>query len=172
MAIDVLNLISLIKSKAGPAELFSTAAPEAIGLWGHSMGGNIILRVLTVSSDVKASVLFASLSGDEIKNAEVLSSASSDPNFQTERSAPPEVVERISPMYYYSDISSPIQLHHGTADEVVPFAWAEETCNLATAAGVQIECLYYPEEGHTFRSRVSDQFSAAMFNFYKTYLSP
>ncbi|HSB00187.1 MAG TPA: alpha/beta fold hydrolase, partial [Anaerolineales bacterium] len=71
MAVDVLNLLALVKTKAGPAEVFATAAPEKIGLWAHSMGGNIALRVLTVSPDVKAAVLFASMSGDEQKNSEL-----------------------------------------------------------------------------------------------------
>ncbi len=172
MAVDVLNLIALVKAESGPPELFATAASDRIGLWGHSMGGSIVLRVLTVSSDVKAATIFASLSGDELKNAQVLSSASSDPTFQMELQTSPTVLEDISPMYYYSNITSPIQLHHGAVDQVVPVVWAEETCNALTTAGVQIECIYYPEEGHTFRSRVADQIHSALFRFYETHLSP
>lgn len=172
VAIDVLNLMALVKSNSGPSELFAAAAPERIGLWGHSMGGNIVLRVLTISSDVKAAVLYASMSGDELKNAQLLFNVSSDPTFQTELATSPAMLERISPLYYFRDITSPIQLHHGTADQTVPVAWAQETCDTATAAGVQIECIYYPEEDHTFRRRVADQFYGAMLYFYKTYLSP
>jgi len=172
MTIDVLNLIALVKSEAGAAELFTTAIPENIGLLGHSLGGNIAMRVLIVSSDVKDTVLYATMSGDEMKNAQLLFDTSSDPTFQTELATSPAVIERISPMYYYSDITSPIQLHHGTADTTVPVAWAEETCNAVTAAGVQIECLYYLEEDHTFRRRVADEFYGAMFRFYEMYLSP
>lgn len=172
MSIDVLNLIALIKSESGPSELFAKAMPENIGLWGHSMGGGIVLRVLTVSSDVKAAVLYSSLSGDEIKNAQLLFNASADPAFQQELTVAPAIVEQISPMYYYKDISAPIQLHHGTADQAVPVTVAEETCKLATDAGIDIECIYYPEEDHTFRRRVADQFYGAMLYFFKTYLSP
>jgi len=172
MSIDGLNLIALIKSASGPSELFAKAATENIGLWGHSMGGDIVLRALTVSSDVKAAVLYSSLSGDEIKNAQLLFNASADPIFQQELGVAPAIVERISPMYYYKDISAPIQLFHGTADQAVPVTVAEETCKLATDAGVNIECIYYPEEGHTFRRRVTDQFNGAMTYFLKTYLSP
>jgi uncharacterized protein len=167
-----LNLIALIKSESGPSELFAKAVPENIGLWGHSMGGGIVLRVLTVSSDVKAAVLYSSLSGDEIKNAQLLFHASADPAFQQELTVAPAIMERISPMYYYKDISAPIQLHHGTADQAVPVTMAEETCRLATDAGVDIECIYYPEEDHTFRRRVADQFYGAMIYFFKTHLSP
>lgn len=170
MAVDVLNLIALVKSEAGPAELFASAAPDKIGLWGHSLGGEIVLRVLTISPDIKAAVLYAPLSGDEIKNAQLLSNNSSDPTLQTELGVAHPIVRRISPMYYYSSITSPIQLHHGTADRIVPVALAEETCRALTAAGVRIECIYYPDEDHTFRARVQGQFWDAMLGFYGRYL--
>jgi dipeptidyl aminopeptidase/acylaminoacyl peptidase len=167
-----LNLMALIKSEAGPPELFAAAAPENIGLWGHSMGGSIVLRALTVSSDVKAAILIASMSGDETRNSQLLLDIFPDPNFQTELGLSPAIVEHISPLNYYRNITAPIQLHHGGADQIVPVAWAEETCAVITNAGVQIECIYYPEEDHTFRSRVADQFYGAMINFYEMYLSP
>jgi dipeptidyl aminopeptidase/acylaminoacyl peptidase len=172
MAVDVLNLIALIKAKSGPPELFANALAENIGLWGHSLGGNIALRLLTVTSEVKATVLYASMSGDEIKNAELLSSISSDPLLQTELSVNAATIERISPVYYYEDITSPIQLHHGTADQTVPVAWAQETCDALTIARVQVECIYYPDEDHTFRSRVIDQFEASVLQFYASNLAP
>ncbi len=172
MAIDVLNLIALIKSEDGPRELFATAVPGNIGLWSHSMGGDIALRVLTVSSDVKAAVLFASMSGDERKNAELFAQGSSNPIYQTELAASLTVFKGISPLYYYRDITAPIQLQHGEMDQVVPVAWARETCSALTAAGVKAECIYYPTEDHTFRSRVADQVFGAMSSFYETYLSP
>lgn len=171
MAVDILNLIALIRSGAGPVELLKSSAPNQIGLWGHSVGGEIILRVLTVSSDVKAAVLYSSISGDEIKNAQLLSSISSDPIFQTELNTSPTLLQRISPAYYYKNITTPIQLYHGTADTVVPLAWAQETCNALKDARVQTNCIFYQGEDHTFRSRVSDEFYDTMLNFFKTYLA-
>lgn len=170
MAVDVLNLIALVKATSGSSELFATAAPDSIGLWGHSMGGSIALRVLTVSVDVNAAIIFASLSGDELKNAGLLSNVSSDPALQTELNTSPAISERISPMYYYKYITAPVQLHHGAVDQTVPITWAEETCNALTAAGVQTECIYYPTEDHTFRTRVADQVNHAMFSFYEAHL--
>jgi dipeptidyl aminopeptidase/acylaminoacyl peptidase len=172
MTIDVLNLIALVKSGSGPTEVLATAATDRIGLWGHSMGGNIVLRVLTVSSDIEAAVLYAPLSGEELKNAELLANATSDPSFQMEQAILPGISKRISPLYYYSDITSPIQLHHGTADAVIPVDWSKDTCNAATAAGIQIECIYYPEGRHTFNDRIIEQFYSAMLRFYQAYLPP
>ncbi len=172
MAIDVLNLIGLVKSGSGPSELFATAASDHIGLWAHSMGGDVVLRVLAVSPDIKATVLYSSISGDEMKNAELLSKIAPDPSLQTELITAPALLKRISPMYYYNNITSAIQLYHGTADTTVPIEWAQETCNTAKTAGVTINCIYYPDEDHTFRNRVANEFYDSMFDFYKIYLSP
>jgi dipeptidyl aminopeptidase/acylaminoacyl peptidase len=84
----------------------------------------------------------------------------------------PALLKRISPMYYYNNITSAIQLYHGTADTTVPIEWAQETCNTAKTAGVTINCIYYPDEDHTFRNRVANEFYDSMFDFYKIYLSP
>src|SRR5215212_3963385 len=62
MAIDVLNLIALVQSQSGGTDPLRTASPDRLGLWGHSMGGGITTRVLTVSADVKAALLYAPMS--------------------------------------------------------------------------------------------------------------
>src|SRR5262249_741140 len=155
---------------SGPSELFSTANQNQIGLWGYSMGGDIVLRALEVSPDVKAAVLYSSLSGDEKKNADLLWQTSSNAYFQIEMTAPAYALQQISPENYYRYITAPIQLFHGTTDTVIPFAWAQETCSALTNAGVNINCMYFPGEDHSFRSRVSDQFYGTMLAFYKKYL--
>ncbi len=55
MAIDVLNLIALVQAQSGGTDLLKTADPAHIGLWGHSMGGGITTRVLTVIMKPSAS---------------------------------------------------------------------------------------------------------------------
>ena len=173
MAVDVLNLIASVKSESMPNEISTTASIDQIGLWGHSLGGNVVLRVLTVSSDVKAAVLYASLSGDEFKNSAALTNIiPGDPQLQAELVTAPALLQRISPSSYYDNITSPIQLYHGTSDSAVPFSWAQETCRLLKDAAVTSNCIYYTDEDHTFRSRVSEEFYGTLINFYKTYLSP
>jgi dienelactone hydrolase len=68
MAIDVLNLIAILKDQAGTAGPLRDANPQAIALWGHSMGGGVSIRVMTISPDVKAVVLYGSMSGDDLRN--------------------------------------------------------------------------------------------------------
>ena len=172
MTVDVLNLIALVKAAAGPPGLFDNASHKQIGLFGYSMGGDIVLRALTVSSEIKAAVLYSSLSGDEAKNSQLLWQLSGDLEFKNETVTPPEVLKQISPNNYYQYINAPVQLFHGTADPTVPVAFAQDTCSALTNAGVNVNCMYFTGEGHSFRSRVSEQFNNALLAFYKKYLTP
>jgi len=172
MAIDTLNLIALIKMQSGQPGALEKAAPDDIGLLGQSLGGNVALRILTVSPDIKAAVLYSSLSGNELKNSQQLYKISLEPHFQNELNILPSLLLNISPVYYYGDVNTPIQLHHGTTDETVPVSWAEETCLLLSAAGKNINCIYHEGEGHVFSNDIKAEFLDSMINFYKTYLSP
>jgi len=172
MATDILNLIALIKTQGGQPGALEKAAPDDIGLLGQSLGGNVALRVLTVSPDVKAAVLYSSLSGNELKNSQQLYKISLEPHFQNELNILPSLLLNISPVYYYGNISTPIQLHHGTEDETVPLSWAQETCSLLSAVGKNITCIYHEGEGHIFSNDIKAEFLESMINFYKTYLSP
>ena len=171
MAVDMLNLMALIKTQGGQMGALEKAMPDQIGILGQSLGGDVALRVLTVSSDVKAAVLYSSLSGNELKNSQQLYKITVDPQFQNELNVLPSLLPRISPVYYYGNITAPIQLHHGTIDETVPMSWAKETCSLLSAAGKNIDCIYYEGEDHVFDGEIKAQFIENIIAFYNTYLS-
>jgi dienelactone hydrolase len=172
MAVDILNLIALIKSHGGGTSALEKAMPESVGILGQSLGGNVALRVLTVSSGVKAAVLYSSLSGNELKNSQQLFKITVDPQVQNELNVLPGQLQSISPMYYYANITAPIQLHQGTMDETAPMGWAEETCSLLSTAGKNIECIYYEGEDHVFEGNIKSQFLENAISFYKTHLLP
>lgn len=49
--VEVLNAITSLKAN-------ENADPNRIGIWGHSMGGQIALRAMVVSQDIKAGVIW------------------------------------------------------------------------------------------------------------------
>jgi dipeptidyl aminopeptidase/acylaminoacyl peptidase len=117
MAIDVLNLIAIVKETGGQPGSLELADPSAIGLWGHSMGGGISTRVITVSPDVRAAVLYGAMSGDEKKNFErIFTYFSPGTRGQEELKAPAEVFQRISPIHYLERITAAVSIHHGKED--------------------------------------------------------
>lgn len=170
MTIDVMNLIALLKQKNDlPVELGS-ANVEHLGLWGHSMGGEIALRIITISPAITATVLYAPLGGNSERNSRQLYDVVRDAEFQQDAQIPLELSDRISPMYYYYRVTSAVQLNHGTADTTAPMSWADETCSFLKAAGVTVECIYYKDAGHIFGKDTLGEFRQNMLKFYRKYL--
>jgi dipeptidyl aminopeptidase/acylaminoacyl peptidase len=172
MTVDVMNLIALVKTQTDlPAEL-AGVNPDRIGLWGGSMGGEIALRVLTISPDIKAAVLSSPLSGNEERNSRQLYEVFHDEEFQKDAQVPLELLDRISPMYYYHQIKAAVQLNHGTKDTTAPISWAVETCEFLESAGVSVQCIYYEKAGHAFRGDNAEKLRQNALEFYQTHLSP
>jgi len=132
--VDVLNAVSSVKK-------LPDVNPESIGMWGHSMGGNITLKNLVISDDIKAAVIWAGVIGsyDDVLNnwsrarswrqsAEHRHQGSSRQNFIEEFGTydeNPEFWDSIDPYTFIDDINAPVQIHHGTGDTHVPLSFSE-----------------------------------------------
>jgi dipeptidyl aminopeptidase/acylaminoacyl peptidase len=166
MAIDVLNLIALIRSQSGVTDQLKNANSEAIGVWGHSMGGGIATRVITVSEDVKAAVLYAAMSGDEGKNYAAIRQWSGQTRGIDELNVPVEALPSISPMYFFDNITAAVSIHHGKADALVPIDWSITTCGQLQSLGKDVECQYYENMPHTFYGDGDRQFIQNTIQFF------
>jgi dipeptidyl aminopeptidase/acylaminoacyl peptidase len=167
MAIDVLNLIATVKQQAGKPGPLELADPNAIGLWGHSMGGGISTRVITVSPDVRAAVLYGAMSADDQKNFErIFSYFSNGERGQEELNAPAEAFERISPIYYLDRIHAAVSIHHGKQDPDVPLAWSLDLCQKLQGLDKTVECFTYQDQAHTFHGDGDELFMQRMIDFF------
>jgi uncharacterized protein len=166
MAIDVLNLVALVQSQSGGTDPLQTAMPDRIGLWGHSMGGGITTRVLTVTDDVRAAVLYAAMSGDEQKNYEAIHQWSGQTRGLEEFNVPADALSRISPMYFFQNITAAVSIHHGTADATVPLDWSIQTCDQLTSLGKNVQCVYYQDMPHTFYGSGNEEFIQNTVQFF------
>lgn len=150
-AIDVLNLIALIKKQGGNPGPLVQVDPNRIALVGHSTGGGIALRVITVNHDIDAAILYAPMSGDEAKNAyRTYWTFSGTTRWENEITVPEEELERISPVNYFDRISAGVQIHHGELDSYIPVGWSRETCDELESSGVSVECYFYERQAHNF----------------------
>ena len=171
MAIDVLNLIALVKQGAGKTGPLERADPEAIGVWGHSMGGGITTRVITVNPDVRAAVLYGAMSGDERLNYERIFNYFSDGTRGLEElSAPEQALLRISPVYAMERIQAAVSIHHGEHDTEVPLSWSQDTCQRLEDLGKDVECFIYNGQPHTFQGEGDDLFIQRMIAFFTEWL--
>ncbi len=171
MAVDVLNLISLVREWGGQEGLLASAEPGTVGLWGHSMGGGISTRVITVDPQIRAAVLYGAMSGDERKNFERIFQYFSDGTRGLDELAVPiEALGRISPVNFLERIQAAVSLHHGENDGEVPLEWAEDTCARLQALQKEVECFTYPGQPHTFRGEGNDLFIQRTIEFFNTHL--
>jgi uncharacterized protein len=170
MAEDVLNLIALVKARGGQGGPLELADPDRIGLWGHSMGGGIVTRVITVSPDVRAAVLYAPMSGDERKNYEAILGWSNGERGRAELAVPVEVLTGISPEYFFDGITTPVSIHQGTLDQTVAVQWTRHTCDLLQSLGKTVECHFYEGAPHTFTGEADEDFKQDVLEFFERYL--
>ncbi len=170
MATDVLNLIAIVKDMGGKSGPLEYADPQRIGMWGHSMGGGVTTRVLTVSPDIKAAVLYSPVSGDEQKNYAAMAAWSNDQRGNEERAVPVEELSLISPMYFYKEVQAAISINQGTVDQTVPMQWSKATCDQFQEMGKTVECHYYEGQGHTFTGQGDRSFIHNMIKFFDTCL--
>lgn len=146
--IDVMNLIALVDKLAGQEGIFKNADMQQLGIWGHSLGGGIALRVATLENRIKAIVLYGAVS--QRYNNDPLG----------------------LPVYDLRDITAPFSVHHGSDDETVSPAWSETLCNILAELGKEHECYFYQGQPHTFyRLGSSDAlFIQRTVDFFNNYL--
>jgi len=148
---DVINAVYAVRESELP--YFDK---DNIGMLGHSMGGGITTNIITALPDlIKAAVLFAPVSADYQDNFNKWTRSRAD---QAERitaaygtpTSSPEFWYNVSPINFINQITVPIMLHHGTADESCPIEWSNRYAAALEAAGKNITYHTYPGEPHEF----------------------
>ena len=185
---DVINLLNAISS-------IPEADPNRIGMWGHSMGGGVTMKVLTIDSRVKAAVLYSPVSaddtdiinrwgvgcfGDIAEGEKLIGCNSSDVipidlprNLQDAyrfAATDANTLKRIAPFYSLERIIAPIQIHYGTEDGKVisgtPPEWSRKLNQGLLEAGKQVELFQYEGERHSFIGQAWFDFMGRTLRFF------
>jgi len=169
--VDVLNAVASVKQ-------YPDADPDRIGMWGHSMGGGITLRAMVVTKDIKAGVIWAGMVSDYAGLLEWRQrrfagrpTPTPGPDGADRRWEHEEMLETfgsleenpafwasIDPTSYLSDLSGPLQIHHGTADESVPLEFSTDLYARMLELGQTVELYTYEGDNHN----ISNNFGTAM----------
>jgi dipeptidyl aminopeptidase/acylaminoacyl peptidase len=173
---DVLNLAGLVRKLGGQPGPLEQANPDAIGLWGHSMGGGVILKAITARPDLAdGAVLYGAMSGDEQRNHDQIYNVFSGRTRGLYDPADPPSAEdlaRLSAIEHLQRIEAPISIHHGTLDDQVPPWWSDDLCARLEELGKEVECFIYAGQPHTFVGRGDALFQQRVVNFLRQHLSP
>jgi uncharacterized protein len=172
---DVLNALASVKT-------YKDADPNRIGMWGHSMGGQLTLRAMVISKDIRAGVIW---SGVVAPYPDVFERANHPRPTRVPRPTEvppgslgpygrpwrqeltakygtpeqnPEFWASISPNSYLADLSGPLQLHASVTDEEVPVEASQTLYKEMQAAGMPVELYTYAGDNHN----ISGHFTTAM----------
>jgi dipeptidyl aminopeptidase/acylaminoacyl peptidase len=194
LAIDVVNLINAIPS-------IPEADPERIGMWGHSMGGGVTLKVLTIDSHIKAAVLYSPVSADfadiierwgpgclgDIATGELQYGCNSSDVLPLDlpgdliasyfnSTTDPDMLEAVSPFYHLDLVTAPVQINYGTNDGLTlagtPPEWSRKMYQGFIDAGGEARLFAYEGEGHSFIGDPWFVFMARSAQFFDKYVRP
>ncbi|MFN8433728.1 MAG: alpha/beta hydrolase [Anaerolineales bacterium] len=169
---DVMNLLASLHS-------IPQADTSRIGMWGHSMGGGITTKILTLESPVRAAVLYAPNSADDadliarwgygclgdIAAGELLDTCNSADVIPDslpaeviaaykETAQSPERMREVAPYYHLDLVQVPLQIHIGSADGdyigSTPPEWSYKLNQGLLDAGKEVELFVYPNQRHSF----------------------
>ena len=188
LVIDVINLLNAVPS-------LPKADPERIGIWGHSMGGGVTMKVLTIDPRVKAAVLYSPVSADDAdiierwgmgcfgniaEGEKIIGCNSSDVipenlplNLQDAyrfAASDADTLKRIAPYYHLDYVTVPIQIHYGTEDGKfiggTPPQWSVKLTQALRDTGKEVELLQYEGEGHSFVGQPWFDFMTRTLRFF------
>jgi dipeptidyl aminopeptidase/acylaminoacyl peptidase len=182
-----IDSISALKS----LQMLDIIDPQGIGMWGHSMAGNLVLRAMLVEADIKAGVIWAGAvySYDDFEKYRISDNSYRPPE-------PPETEEgsdrrrrsrEIFDAYgrpdtrveYWKAVSlteniellnKPLQLHHAQDDSVVNIGYSFDLAAVLQANGKAYELYTYEGGGHNLISPYFDQAMLRTVEFFRSNL--
>jgi uncharacterized protein len=174
--VDVLNGLAAIKR-------YKDADPNRIGMWGHSMGGQITLRSIVIVKTIKAAVIWSGVVAsypDLLANWNVRAGAAAvsgesrswRQRLVTVNGTPqsnPQFWNSISPNSYLAEGVPPVQIHHDVDDHEVPASFSDGLARQLKEAGQTYEYYTYPGDDHD----ISMSFNIAMshsISFFDRYV--
>ncbi len=192
LAIDVINLLNAVPS-------VRQADPQRVGIWGHSMGGAVTMKVLTIDSRLRAGVLYSTVSADDAdvlqrwglgcigdiaagehqldcNSSDVVPLSLSPDLIQAyyKASMDSAVLQQTSPIYHLDLITAPVEINYGTKDGQTsagtPPEWSQKLFNAFQQAGKDAHLYAYEGEFHSFNGDAWIAFMERSARFFDQYV--
>jgi len=174
---------------SGPASLTAAIVnvnPLKIGLWGHSMAGNIVMRAWAVKPTIPAVVIW---SGAGYSYTDLEKYKIHDPSYQPIHSASTSAglqnsIQKLygkpdlnnffwhdlAPVSFLPDLKGAIQIDQAKDDTVVNVGYNQDLIKLFDATTVPHTFIEYPTGGHNITEPSFTQAMENTVNFYNKYL--
>jgi uncharacterized protein len=181
-----IDVISALKS----LQKSEIVDPKRIGVWGHSMSGNLVLRSMLVNENIKAGVIWAGAVysyedfgkyriSDSSYMARPTQQIASNPNRDTN----PEIQklrDDVKNVNFSSDywkavsltqninfLNNPIQIHHSVDDNVVNVGYSRDLEKVLKENNKNYEYFEYSSGGHNISGFNFNQAMESTVAFFK-----
>ncbi|MBP7859562.1 alpha/beta hydrolase [Patescibacteria group bacterium] len=186
--VDVLSAIKALKTD-------NRVNSQKIGLWGHSMAGNLVLRSMLVTSEIKASVIWAGavysykdfakygIADNSYVRRENINDNVVDSNDEKTRSEIVAFRENREAVNFDTDfwksisltenlkyLESPIQIHHSVNDATVNVGYSKDLKMELDKSKKISEYFEYKNGGHNIDGVYFTQAMQKTVEFFKRYL--
>lgn len=174
--IDTLNAYSALRQT-------DFVNPEAVGLWGHSMAGNVVLRSMAARPDIPAGVIWAGavytyedMQAYGISDNSYVPPPSGSPTRQMRRrifeqvgefSPDNEFWKQVVPTNFLNDLQGSIQIHHAVNDDVVSIEYSRNLVKVASDTDASIELVEHPSGGHNISGSDFNTAMSDTINFFQ-----
>lgn len=186
-SIDAINALRTLQK-------YELVNPNKIGIWGHSMAGNLLLRAMLVEGDFKAGVIWggAVYSYEDFAkyrisdNSYVRRPTPQDPPIDPTRETSSEVAkirEDAEDIDFNSEfwtgisltknlkyLNAPLQLHHAVNDATVNVGYSRDLAEELKKQDKTYEFFEYPGGGHNIESPYFEQAMDRTVEFFKLHL--
>lgn len=148
-----------------------------VGLWGHSMAGNVLLRAIAVKKDIPVAVIWggAGYSYMDLREYRLNDNSYRPPSTQSQRQRRRDELfgaygefdnnsqfwRSVAPTNYLNEITTAIQLNHAVDDDVVSVEYSRNLGKLLDQADIRYEIHEYGSGGHNISGA---SFTRAMQN--------
>ena len=177
--IDTLNAYSALQNS-------SFVNPDSIGLWGHSMAGNVVMRSFAVKPDIPAVVIWA---GAVYSYTDMQEFGINDSSYQplgtsTERARRRQRIrdmygepdpnhffwQQMAPTNFINDLKGAIQIHHAVNDPVVNIGYSRNLISILGKTDVEHDFQEYSSGGHNLSGQVFIEAMQKTVEFFKNNL--
>lgn len=178
--IDTLNAYSALETS-------DFVNPEKIGLWGHSMAGNVSFRSMAVKKDIPAIVVWA---GAGYTYSDFLEYGIGDNSYRPPTNNSERARKRrrlmeyygqfnpnswfwklVTPINYLDGVTTKLQLHHAVDDEVVSIEYSRNLDKILDSKSIEHELFEYTSGGHNISGNSFNQAMQKTVDFFEANLN-
>lgn len=180
---DALNAYAALQSTNGSEVKVN---PKKIGMWGHSMAGNIALRSWAVKKDIPAVAIWAGAgySYVDLLTYKINDESYNSPQNDTRRLKLGEQIRKlygspsmessfwkqVAPTQYLSELKGAIAMHHAVDDSVVNVGYSRDLMQLLDQTTLPHTLDEYPTGGHNIKDESFDLAMQRTVDFFSKYL--